>query len=31
MARVFFDPDAFLTEWFDDLEAELSRRETTNG
>lgn len=30
MARVFFDSDAFLTEWFDDLEAELSRRVTTN-
>lgn len=31
MARVFFDPDAFLAAWFDDLEAELSRKATTNG
>jgi hypothetical protein len=31
MARAFFDPDAFLAAWFDDLEAELSRKATTNG
>lgn len=31
MTRVFFDPDAFLAAWFDDLEAELSRMATTNG
>jgi hypothetical protein len=31
MARVFFDPDAFLAAWFEDLEAELSRKATTNG
>jgi hypothetical protein len=31
MVRVFFDPEAFMNAWFDDVDAELRRKEAAHG